>query len=93
MRWFPTGFWSQGAFRLRSSLTANVQVGRGEPVGQLRGPGQAAALGRLPRGALHRADGREDTQPDAGREKDLGSGSHMALAKMRTADSFYPGKV
>lgn len=86
-RYFPAPFRSQGAFgssrQPRSSCTTDTQVGRAEPTGRPRGLGQAAAPGPLPRGALRRAEG----------EKDLGSRSQVALAKTRTADSFYHGKV
>lgn len=44
-------------------------------------------------GCSHRGDGREETQPDAGREKDFGSRNQMSLDKMRTADSFNHGKL
>lgn len=74
-------------------LPHHPRAGRAVPAGRPRGLGQAAAPGRLPRGALCLGDGREEPQPDAGREKDLGSRNQMAFAKMRTADSFYHGKV
>lgn len=96
-RYFPAPFRSQGAFgssrQPRSSCTTDTQVGRAEPTGRPRGLRQAAAPGPLPRGALRRAEMGEEPQPDAGREKDLGSRSQVALAKTRTADSFYHGKV